>query len=163
MSEFEPAVAWVLEHEGVLSDDADDAGGLTKYGISKKAHPDVDIANLTLAEAKEIYRREYWASQRYSEIADQRVATKIFDMAVNMGFKRAHIIAQAQVGVREDGVLGPQSIASLNAEPPQLLLTSLCEACEEFYRELVAHKPSNAKFLKGWLKRAQSVPPQVVA
>jgi lysozyme family protein len=159
MAQFEPAVEWVLSHEGVTSDDKDDSGGLTKYGISQAAHPEVDIASLTLDQAKAIYRRSYWENQRYREIQNQRVATKIFDMSVNMGFHQAHMIAQAQVEAVEDGVLGPASIAAINAEPADRLLADLCMGCVDFYHDLVNRKPSNAKFLKGWLARAKDLPP----
>ena len=37
-----------------------DPGGETNYGISKRSYPDVDIAQLTLDDAKTIYRRDYW-------------------------------------------------------------------------------------------------------
>ena len=159
MAEFEPAVEWMLSHEGGYVNDPNDAGGETKYGISKRSYPDVDIAALTLDDAKAIYKRDYWASQRYEEIADQRVATKIFDMAVNMGFHRAHAIAQQQCGVKNDGILGPLTVAAINAKDADTFVVSLCNACVEFYSGLAEDKPTNQKFLNGWLKRANDVPP----
>ena len=57
---FETAVAFVLEQEGGLSNLAGDSGGLTKFGISKNNHPDLDIAGLTQEQAIEIYRMDYW-------------------------------------------------------------------------------------------------------
>jgi hypothetical protein len=61
MSEhFERAVAFVLRHEGGYVNDPRDPGGETKYGISKRAYPRLDIKGLTEADAKEIYRRDYW-------------------------------------------------------------------------------------------------------
>jgi lysozyme family protein len=60
MPGFERALAFTLRWEGGLSQDPDDPGGTTKYGISARAHPEVDVRNLTLEDAKEIYRKEYW-------------------------------------------------------------------------------------------------------
>lgn len=65
---FERAVQIVLEKEGVLSDDARDPGGLTKYGITKREYPDLDIANITVADAVAIYRRDYWAKIRGDDL-----------------------------------------------------------------------------------------------
>jgi lysozyme family protein len=57
---WETAIAFVLRMEGgtTVENDPHDPGGMTKFGISHKAFPDLDIANLTLEQAKEIYRRE---------------------------------------------------------------------------------------------------------
>ena len=60
MSDFNKAVEKVLKFEGVLSNDKYDAGGLTKYGISKRMYPSLDIANLTQEQAVAIYKRDYW-------------------------------------------------------------------------------------------------------
>lgn len=57
---FEKIIEFTLKWEGFLSDDKDDPGGLTKYGISQKHHPALNIPELTLDEAKELYRKEYW-------------------------------------------------------------------------------------------------------
>ena len=57
---FDEIIDIVLEHEGGYVNDPDDPGGETNFGIAKRSHPDVDIANLTKAGAKEIYKAEYW-------------------------------------------------------------------------------------------------------
>lgn len=46
--------------EGGYSDDPNDPGRETKYGISKRYNPEVDVKNLTLDQAKEIYLKKYW-------------------------------------------------------------------------------------------------------
>ena len=48
---FDHAVKEILRHEGGYVDDPVDRGGETKYGISKRSYPDLDIANLTLEQA----------------------------------------------------------------------------------------------------------------
>lgn len=60
MAEFNGAVERTLKFEGILSNDKYDAGGLTKFGISKRAYPKLDIVNLTVEDAKKIYERDYW-------------------------------------------------------------------------------------------------------
>ncbi len=57
---WEKAISFVLKWEGGYSNDPYDSGGETKYGISKRSYPNLDIKNLTLEQAKEIYKRNYW-------------------------------------------------------------------------------------------------------
>ena len=56
---FDEIIEQVLEHEGGYVNDPKDLGGETKYGITKRFYPDVDIKNLTIDGAKEIYKKEY--------------------------------------------------------------------------------------------------------
>lgn len=66
-----------------------DSGGLTKYGISQNAYPNLDIRNLTREQAVEIYKRDYW-----NRIGGDRLAPEMrlmaFDTAVNQGVGRAN-------------------------------------------------------------------------
>jgi hypothetical protein len=57
---FALACGFVLKHEGGYSNDPNDPGGETNFGISKRYHPNVDIKNLTERGAAEIYLKEYW-------------------------------------------------------------------------------------------------------
>ncbi len=86
MGDFDKAFAFVLQNEGRYNYDASDAGGETKFGISKKSYPDVDIAHLTEEQASAIYERDFWAP--YASFPDW-IATKVFGIAVNMGHKQA--------------------------------------------------------------------------
>lgn len=82
-SSFDIAVELVLKHEGGYTPGlAGDPGGETNFGISKRAYPGVDIKNLSLEGAKEIYRRDYW---RFDEVVDQALANCALDCAVNQG------------------------------------------------------------------------------
>jgi hypothetical protein len=57
---FDRAFELVIGLEGAYTDDPDDPGGPTKYGIAQNYNPEVDVKNLTLERAKEIYYRKYW-------------------------------------------------------------------------------------------------------
>lgn len=85
---FEWAVKFVLDHEGGYVNDPSDPGGETKYGISKASYPNVDIANLTVDQAKAIYRRDYWKPVG-AGAQPQDIALALFDFAVNAGVARA--------------------------------------------------------------------------
>ena len=82
------ALEFTLKWEGGYIDHPFDPGGATKYGISQRAFPDHDIENLTLAQAKEIYRTKYWEAID-GDARPFHEAVAIFDFAVNSGVHRA--------------------------------------------------------------------------
>jgi lysozyme family protein len=84
VSFFPQAFAIVVGEEGGYIADPRDPGGETKYGISKRTYPNVDIAQLTLEEAREIYLRDYWNACACDTMSWER-ALCVFDMAVNQG------------------------------------------------------------------------------
>ncbi|GAJ46890.1 hypothetical protein HE1_01232 [Holospora elegans E1] len=113
---LEHAVSFVLSHEGGYSNDIDDDGGETKFGISKRIYPDLDINALTIDQAKAIYKRDFLEPQLYKDIKDVNLATKVFDLAVNMGSNWAHRLVQRALratgqDILEGGILGPMTLS----------------------------------------------------
>lgn len=134
---FERAFAKVLKFEGKKYV-ADDAGkGPTKFGINKTANPDVDVANLTLDEAKQIYKKRYWDKIGGDAIAstNPQLATIAFDAAVNQGVKPALNMLDKSGG-----------------EPNKLLALR-----QQRYIDLAANDPSKKQFLGGWTNRVASL------
>jgi lysozyme family protein len=84
MSFFDAAFQIVVGVEGGYNNDAADPGGETKYGISKRAYPLVDIAALSLDEAKAIYLKDYWDALNLGT-KPWSSALLLFDAAVNQG------------------------------------------------------------------------------
>lgn len=161
MANFEPAFDWMIPHEGGYADDPMDPGGETKYGISRRAYPDLNIANLSLEDARAIYLRDYWGGQPYCRLASQPVANKVFDLAVNMGQAEAHKLLQRALNdcgehLVVDGELGELTLAAANRCDSQLLLEALRDQACRFYQLLVVRRPSSTKFLDGWLRRARA-------
>ena len=152
MANFNLAISVTLDNEGGLSENPSDPGGLTNFGISQRSYPNVDIRNLTRDAAAAIYRRDFW---RYDAVLSQPVATKLFDMSVNMGHT-AIAILQRCVSVPADGLWGPTTCAAVNtvnAAMPGLLDEYKMELANH-YRNIVLAKPEMAQFLQGWLRRA---------
>ena len=166
MADFEDALSYVLENEGGKANIPGDKGGRTNCGVSTPAlrdfnarHPELGFPDdpwaLTPAQIATVYRLDFW---RFDGVQDQRVATKVFDMDVNMGRAEGVMLAQKVLGVAVDGVWGPASLAAANAQDPDALLDHLAQASAQHYRAIVAHTPEDAKFLADWLRRAARVP-----
>ena len=109
---FDDAFTRLLGNEGGYTNNPNDPGGETNWGISKRSYPDVDIKNLTQEGAKAIYLRDFW-----NPIGDAHPAIKfqVFDFAVNSGIQTAIRKLQAAIGVADDGHWGPASAAALAA------------------------------------------------
>lgn len=179
---FDAALTTVLKHEGGFVHDPTDPGGATNYGVSLRSvaafdgdgdgrldfdldgdgdADEHDIRIMTMDQATDYYRRAWWDKHGYGGVADPAVATKLFDLAVNMGAAQAHKIVQRAVRacwfpLADDGVLGPKTLSSINAAEPRALLAAMKSEAAGFYRQLAATKPPLGKFLAGWLNRAYS-------
>lgn len=177
MASFDLAIPVVLKHEGGFVDHPADPGGATNFGISLRflrgicasacydidGDGDVDaedVRQLPQELAVDIYRRYFWLPA-YEQIADQAVATKVFDTAVNCGHGAAHrILQRALCGVGQrveiDGKLGPKTLAAVNCTDPSLLLEAFRAEQIKHYERLIELDPKRAAFRRGWLARAAS-------
>ena len=159
---FRQAVEVVLKHEGGYVNNPNDPGGETKYGISKRSYPHLDIKNLTRDQAIEIYHRDWWEKYQYGKIENLKVATKVFDLSVNMGPAQAHMILQGAVnfvidsGLKVDGVIGVKTLAAVNATDPTKVLQAMRYMAAEYYYALAKRRAESRAFLMGWLNRAYS-------
>jgi lysozyme family protein len=152
---FSRAVAYVIDKlEGggkVISD----SGGTTRWGISKKSHPDKDIANLTREDAEAIYRRSYWNAVK-ADLLPAPLALLVFDAAVNMGPRIAIQILQRVLDVEDDGNLGPQTLLAVRSFGHQDELLAQYNALRIIsYVDLVRRRPYHQGSLWGWVCRVQ--------
>ncbi len=152
MPRFDKAIKIVLTHEGGYSNDKNDPGGETNFGICKRNYPSIDIKSLTKKEAIEIYRRDYWRSY-FDNINDELIAIKLFDLSVNVGHKQATKFIQRACNLlgqnlKSDGSFGNKTLTAINACDAKSLYEFMVEEAEKFYRSL--DKPM---FLAGWLNR----------
>lgn len=157
---FDEAIDIVLQWEGGYVNHPDDPGGATKYGITKRDYPDIDIALLSRTHAERIYKRDYWDRGR-CEAVPVHLRLTYFDMCVHMGHRRAVTIMQSAVNgerttgaIKEDGILGRitlEAIQTLGAD--RLRMGRL-----KFYGDLLSWRPDTYKaFWKGWSRRATEV------
>ena len=150
----------LLEFEGTVYEcDPDDPGGATKFGIDQRSHPAVDIRALTKAGAEAIYLAEYRKSA--ARLLPSPLSFSYFDLRVNAGEERAAKTLQRAIGIIDDGVAGPKTLASVqaiiaNGEAGKLLLRFTAER-ERFYKNLAHANSRMGKFLGGWLARAKTM------
>lgn len=166
MADFSLAILVVLQHEGgaIYTDDPQDPGGGTKYGISHKSYPDLDIRNLKLEQAEDIYRHDFWNPLRLDEVQNQTLATKILDTCVNMGCTTGIKLLQQALNDQGshlvcDGTIGDLTLAAIkNCSAPDALLAGYKRLLVDHYLGLVASNAALRKYQKGWLNRADWPP-----
>jgi len=181
-SHFDKAILITLKHEGGFVNDPVDPGGATNWGMSirflkndagdadgdgfldgdidKDGDIDVDdIKNMTVEEARKLYRIYFWDKYDYDTIVDFTVAARVFDMTVNMGPRQTGKIVQRALNncgqnVGVDGAIGKNTFAAINCTDPEMLMAEIRQEHAQFYIDLIAAKPKFEKYRKGWLRRA---------
>ncbi|MEI8309728.1 MAG: glycosyl hydrolase 108 family protein [Verrucomicrobiota bacterium] len=159
---FRRALDFVLKWEtvfdrkgnAVAENDRDDPGGLTKFGIDQRSHPNVNIRALTKELAAAIYHRDYWLPVQVHELPVP-VGEVVFDIAVNNGKARAVQWLQEAAGVVADGFIGPVTLKAAGEADATKLAAKLISRRSTFYRNIA--KGRKAKFLKGWLNRNEAL------
>ena len=181
MANFDACVAYVLSHEGGLTKDKADPGGITNMGISLRFLREVNgdrlkqigifepvaeqsIIDLTLDQAQKLYYSEFWLNAPFEKIINNILAKYIFDMSVNHGLveavkltQRACCAAQKMKDyVKDDGIFGAKTISAIN-QASFMLIPALIAQRSGYIRQLVAVNPKLDVFLDGWLTRCFDV------
>jgi lysozyme family protein len=144
--DFYTSVERALGHEGQYSNDPDDPGGETNWGISKRSYPSLDIRNLTREDAIAIYKRDYWETV---EGVPDSVKFQLFDFAINSGIGNTIRALQRACDVVPDGKWGIFSKAAAETiSESDLLMLVLAERLD-FMRKTQAWKNGLASGLAG--------------
>lgn len=125
--EFKRAVEVIFAVEGYDKVIVDE-GGLTKWGISARGNPDLDIRSLTREQAAKIYHDRYWAPVRADELP-WPLSLFVFDAAVNHGVDPAVRMLQRAVGVPVDGRLGPKTLSRTRAMGGEAAALFMAQRC----------------------------------
>jgi len=169
MAVFDKAFEYVLENEGVYSDHPLDRGGKTAYGITEiaaNAHHcpqhqfGLKISDITRDLARHIYFNDYW---KFSDIKNEKVAIKLFDIAVNVGkVGMAYVLQRALKAcgenIKVDGIFGTKTEFAANKVPEFKLLNALSVQLARYYVNIVQRDPKQIVFLEGWIVRAVRLP-----
>lgn len=133
-----------------------DTGGETKFGIAHNANKDINIKELTLQKAMEIYYKRYWLAGKCDKMKSP-LSEVHFDACVNHGTGRAAKLLQQSLGLRADGIIGINTIAAINSKNPQHLAQKQLEYRKKFFNAIVESRPTQNVFLRGWMARVDSV------
>jgi lysozyme family protein len=156
---FESALEMVLEVEGGYVNHKKDKGGATNKGITlatlKRHNPKATITDLKIISnemLRKIYYEDYWLKASCDKLP-HGLDILVFDTAVNSGVYRAVIILQAICGVKQDGIIGKQTLAAIESFDKRLLLL------QYFYDRVIFLKKISTYpvFGKGWRKRVCAV------
>lgn len=160
--DFERCIQFILRVEGGYTFNPNDPGGETKYGITKRDYPDLNIASLTEEDAKKIYWFDYWLKNRCDKIDSLPVKLTYFDTCVNMGPRRAGKFLQKTISylhnITIDGIVGPKTISICNDlcsdhTNEMFIYTDVILRRAFFYTKLATKRRKLQVFLKGWLNR----------
>jgi len=165
MERFKKFLDYIFEVEGGYTNDENDRGGATNFGIT---HYDAkkylgyigDMRDFKKSDAEKIYEKVYYRGNHIDKITDDRVALSIFDWAVNSGgkgIKKAQIVANKfGANLIIDGIIGNKTLEAINAIDPEAFLKEYHEMQRTFYKNLAARDSSQEGFLKGWLNRVNT-------
>ena len=159
MADFNEAWRLTSVWEGGYVNNLNDPGGETNFGISKKSYPNLNIKALRVEDAKQIYRKDFWNRCKLNQVDSQRIANKIFDIAVNSGTSKAGKMLQEACNILGkslvvDGVIGEKTMQATNSfKYDEAVEKVLIYLRVKYYLEL-AENPKRRSFLFGWLRRA---------
>lgn len=164
ITNWDRAFDLVLKSEGGYVKDNADNGGETNLGVTRaawgeyKGRPirDGEMRALTRDMVKPFYKARYWDRVRGDDLP-AGIDYAVFDFAVNAGPGRAAKSLQRAVGVAEDGILGPATMAAVQRANAAEVLAQFSAAKESFYKGLVDRDPAQRRFIKGWLARVDQV------
>lgn len=157
---FDAALKAVLHHEGGFVNHPRDPGGMTNLGVTKKVWEEwvkrevgeSEMRDLTPEKVAPLYKKMYWDRARCDDLPEG-VDYIVFDTAVNSGVGRAVRFLQACVGADQDGVIGPKTLAAVQAADPKVLVEDYAKRRLSFLSAL----PTWDTFGRGWSRRVAEV------
>lgn len=164
---FPAALKELLIHEGGYVNHPDDPGGRTNLGVTQRVyeawvkHP-VDekiMRSLTVDHVRALYKANYWDALKGDDLPIG-LDLCVFDFGVNAGVARGARYLQRLAGTRQDGVIGPATLAAVREYVRQNGVEGAINAYQDSridYYEQIARRGNLRKFLRGWLRRVEEV------
>lgn len=157
---FKRSLKHVLVHEGGWADHPKDPGGATMKGVTLrtfrrhfgKDQGKTTLRNITDEQLGQIYRSGYW-DKCHCDKLPSGVDYAVFDAAVNSGPGRSAKWLQAAIGAKQDGGIGPRTLAKVKEHDPIQISDNICDRRLAFLRSLATW----ATFGKGWGRRVEGV------
>lgn len=151
-----------------FANDPDDLGGATMCGVTlatfteycrRKGYPRPTIVRLkaiTYKEWLEILKTMFWDKWKADQINNESVALILVDWVWGSG-KYGITIPQRAIGVTADGIVGPKTIAAVNARDPKQLFDLIRKERLAYIERICKSRPANVKYKKGWLNRLNDI------
>ena len=165
MAKVELLAPIIFKWEGGFVNDPVDRGGATNKGVTiatwravgydKDGDGDIDIEDLrklTVEDATIVLKKTYWDRWKADEIHNQSIANILVDWVWGSGIWGIKI-PQRILGVVDDGVVGPKTIAAINSADQSELFKKIWLSRKDFLNGIVKNNPSQQRFIKGWINR----------
>ena len=154
----EQALKMVVHHEGGYGGHPEDPGGETNLGVTRAVYEqcvnrqvmDGEMKGLTVSSVATIYKTNYWDRIRADELPSG-LDFAAFDWAVNSGTGRPAKVIQKYISAKQDGAIGPRTLALVAENDPANMIQYLYEQRQKFYERLKTFET----FGKGWTRRNQ--------
>ena len=164
MADYRKLKPFILRWEGGYINDQADLGKQTNKGVTLSTYRSVFGKNKTVSDLKKItdeqweliFKKFYWDKWKADDIKDQNVANILVDWlwcSGSYGIK----IPQRVLGVSVDGIVGPKTIAAINARDGRELFDTIKQERKDFIDRICQTRPQNRKFKNGWMNRINSL------
>lgn len=130
----------------------------TKYGVSAKSYPHLDIPNITLETAQALAKADYW-DKVYGDYLRFPLALCVFDFGYNAGNRESVLVLQRCLGIHEDGAIGPVTLAAANRADLRQTVIGFTDARIAAYKSMSGWDT----YGRGWQARAETTRSKALA
>lgn len=168
MAKVEILAPYIKKWEGGFVNDPADRGGATNKGVTiatfeayckEKSLPRPNVERLkrmTDGEWLDILKTMFWDRWQADKIKSQKLANILVDWVWGSGVYGIKI-PQRILGVKQDGIVGDETLKALNAQDPDKLFQVIYEARKKYLNDITISRPTNKRFLRGWLNRLEDI------
>ena len=151
-----------------FANDPDDLGGATMCGVTLATFTEycrrkgylrptiVRLKAITYKEWLEILKTMFWDKWKADQINNESIALILVDWVWGSG-KYGITIPQKAIGVTADGIVGPKTIAAVNAKDPKQLFDLIRKERLAYIERICRSRPTNLKYKRGWLNRLNDI------
>lgn len=168
MAKVEILAPYIKKWEGGFANDSADRGGATNKGVTiatfeayckakSLPRPNVErLKRMTDGEWLDILKTMFWDKWQADKIKSQKLANILVDWVWGSGVYGIKI-PQRILGVKQDGIVGDETLKALNTQDPDKLFQAIYEARKKYLNDITISRPANKRFLRGWLNRLEDI------